>query len=130
MTIDPTTDPEYCASPTSDHKHSESWYDCLPCTLCGDDSKPFACDCGRPSHLAGAPAATTLTVSIDVANDENLVEEAIDVGCVATPVEEGYRPYGTYVYKVVGPDDLLKPLLEGWGYSEGEYTVLTPEVTG
>lgn len=46
-------DSEYC--PTSpDHRHSEDWYDCQPCTFCGDDSVPESCDCGRPGHAAAA----------------------------------------------------------------------------
>lgn len=46
----PAPDPEHCpVSP--DHRHSESWYDCEPCTFCKDDSPPEqGCDCGRPDH--------------------------------------------------------------------------------
>lgn len=123
------TDPEYCPSPTGDHKHSESWYDCLPCTLCGDDSVPFACDCGRPSHgPGGAALATPLKVRIDVFDNNDLVEEAAAAGCVA--VLESTRS-GRYQYVITGPKDLLNPLLHTWGYEdEGDgYEILTPEVT-
>ena len=49
-------DQEYCPlSLADDHKHSESWYDCEPCDLCGDNSVPESCDCGKPGHAADTP---------------------------------------------------------------------------
>lgn len=68
-----------------------------------------------------------ITVSIDVADDKNLVAEASAVGCTATEITEGYRPFGTTVYHVTGPSVVLLDLIEGWGYyTEGEYTVVKP----
>lgn len=48
-------DPEWCPSPTSDHKHSESWYDCKPCDLCGDDSKPSPVTAAVPVTAPATP---------------------------------------------------------------------------
>lgn len=66
----------------------------------------------------------TLTVEIDVADDEHLVEEAAAAGCTAVK-QDVFRMGGTYVYRVSGPRDALVPLLAGWGYpEEGDYRVV------
>jgi len=67
-----------------------------------------------------------MTVLIDVYDDENLVEEATAAGCVATLYRE---TRARYEYKVVGPEASLRPLLASWGYDEGCYEIITPEVT-
>lgn len=64
-----------------------------------------------------------MTVRIDVYDDNNLVEEAADAGCKAVLETSAH---GRRQYKIVGPDDLLVPLLLAWGYEENEgYELVT-----
>lgn len=73
------TDREYCISPTSDHKHSESWYDCEPCELCGDDSVPEICDCGKPGHAADSLRARLARALADYDTTISTPGQAVDI---------------------------------------------------
>lgn len=66
----------------------------------------------------------TMTVEIDVADDEHLVTEAEAVGCTAVETK-AFCMAGTSVYRVAGPREALLPLLDGWGYPDaGDYTIV------
>jgi hypothetical protein len=65
-----------------------------------------------------------MTVEIDVADDEHLVEQAAAVGCTAVE-QKVFCMGGTYVYRVTGEPDVLLPLLDGWGYPDAhDYRVI------
>lgn len=64
---------------------------------------------------------STMTVEIDVADDDRLAAEAQAVGCTA--VCTGTNRNG-YEYRVSGPQEAVSFLLEQWGYEPGEWTVV------
>lgn len=80
--------------------------------------------CGRCGHVAITPV---MSVLIDVCDEENLVSEAADKGCVAVATATMGRQM-IPEYRVTGPITTLIPLLRHWGYpEEGDYTVVAPE---